>query len=146
MPYQDARAAAEIVRILDLLANNGYPTARFDVEHSAKYKSSATKNFVPVFVFIVGKQFRFGDISIHVDPPREDITDNLSLRQLDFQPGEIYSLEKKISSERNLNRVGLFESARIDHPTFADTSAMPSVPIDIFVRPRARNELSPERS
>jgi outer membrane protein insertion porin family len=144
MPYLSARASMEIMRVLNVLWNNGYPLARYDRVHSGAYQRVSTGNFTLVMTFVAGRPFTFGAVTVHVDPPREDITDNLSLRQLDFEPGSIYSREKTITSERNLNRVAVFEAVRIDNPPLSDTSGPPLVPIDIFVRPRARNEISPE--
>ncbi len=144
IPYETAVANGEISRVLMILANNGYPTARFDYDQYLAQLYLSTNNFRLTFVFVPGKQFTFGEITVKVDPPRDDITDNLSLRHLDFHTGELYSKEKKLTSERNLNRLGLFEAARVDHVTIPDTSSSRSIPMEVLVRPRPRNELSPE--
>jgi outer membrane protein assembly factor BamA len=144
MPYLSNRASAEIARVLDYLANNGYPAARFDPENSFEYEFMSNQNFMLKFVFIPGKYYIFGTPSIHVEPSRPDIYDRLSLRHLDFLPGETYSREKIASSERSLNRLGIFETARIDHGMISDTTIQTIVPIDLYLRARARNELSPE--
>lgn len=144
MPYEVERGGAEVARVLGILSNNGYPGALFDGENSAAFHRVASHTFLLTYVFRPGKRQQFGDITIRVDPPRDDITDNLTLRMLDFQPGDTYSRSKKISSESNLNRLGLFESARIDHGVAADSGAGERVPIDILVHPRPRNEISPE--
>lgn len=144
MPYEQAAAVAEIRRVLDLCVNNGYPSARKDDEHSAAIRRLSTGNFTLIFAFLPGRQYRFGAATVTVDPPREDLTPNLALRQLDFQPGELYSEEKRLSSERNLNRLGLYESARIDHLPLTDSTAPEVLPMDIFARPKPRNELAPE--
>ncbi len=140
-PYQSARASAEIARILEFLNNSGYPAARFDEAHSSAVRYISTNNFSVRYSFIPGKRYQFGETSVRVDPPREDITPDLALRQLDFETGDIYSREKRLSSERNLNRLGIFESARVES---APDSSSARIPIEITVRPRIRNELSPE--
>jgi outer membrane protein insertion porin family len=144
VPYLSSKASSEIARILDYLWNSGYPAAHYDADKSGAFKFLSSDNFFIKFVFVPGKRYTFGDISIHVDPPRKDITNDLSIRQLDFQSGDIFSREKLISSEGSLNRLGLFESARIDHPSISDTSASNIIPIDIYMRPMNRNDLSPE--
>ncbi|MBA4312622.1 MAG: hypothetical protein C0417_08325 [Chlorobiaceae bacterium] len=144
MPYSGNKASAEIARVLNYLANNGYPTARFDAENSYESEFASSQNFMLKFVFTPGKYYIFGTQSVHIDPPRPDIYNRLFLRHLDFQTGETYSREKITSSERNLNRLGILETARIDHGTISDTSQQTTIPIDIYLRPRARNELSPE--
>ncbi len=144
--YEESQAVAEISRVLDFLGNHGYPLAYFDHEHSAKKELKTTAAFRVVLVFVMGRRYQFGETSIHVDPPRADITDGIVLRQLDIEPGALYSREKKISSERNLNRLDLFEAVRVDNPRLVDTSFSSTVPIDVFVRPRPRHEVSPELS
>ena len=143
-PYLSSNASSEIARMLDYLWNSGYPAAKYDSEKSGAFKFTSTDNFYIKFVFISGKRYKFGDISVHVDPPRKDVTDELSIRQLDFTPGEVFSREKVISSEGSLNRLGLFESARVDYPAVSDTTTTNIIPVDIYVRPLNRNELSPE--
>ena len=144
MPYYSASGSAEIARILEFLSNNGFPAARYDADNSGAFQFTSSDNFFLKFVFKTGIPYRFGSITMHVDPPREDITNDLSIRYLDFQPGERFSSEKIASSERSLNRLGIFESARIDHPNVYDTSSSDIIPIDIYVRPQVRNDLSPE--
>ena len=125
--------------------NNGYPSARLDVEHStAEHNIKSTNNFLLRYVFIVGSLRHFGDVSVRIEPPRDDITDNLALRQLDIQPGDVYSREKIISSEGNLNRLGLFETAIIDSSHGQDSAHSSALPMVVTVRPRPRNEVSPE--
>jgi outer membrane protein insertion porin family len=144
IPYETAVITAEITRILSILVNNGYPTARFDYDNYLAELFLSTNNFHLNFVFHTGKQYSFGNVSVTVDPPRDDITDNLSVRHLEFEPGEKYSREKMLVSEQNLNRLSLFEAARVDHPPVVDTTTSQTVPVSILVRPRPRNELSPE--
>jgi len=142
IPYELEKASAEVARVINFLADNGYAIAQYDGTNSAAYHILSSDNFILKMAFKVGKQYTFGGISVYVDPPRPDVTNRLTLRHLDFQAGDIYSREKIISSERNLNRLGLFESARIDHLPVVDTSS--DVPIDIVLRPQPRNDLSPE--
>ena len=143
-PYIKSLAVLEVVRILDYLSNNGYPNARFDADKSFARRFLSSNNFSIEFDFSTGPKRQFGDITLKVEPPREDITENIVIRQLDFKTGDIYSREKKISSERNINRLGLFESARIEQSFFPDSITTTAVPIQVYVRPRPRNELSPE--
>jgi outer membrane protein insertion porin family len=144
MPYENIRDAAEKDRILGILFNSGYPMARIDAAHSAAYHLASSDNFHLVFSFMPGRQYTFDSIAVRVDPPRGDLTPNLILRQMDFEKGDLYSREKKISSERNLNRLGLFETAIIDRGSPWDSSTSTSIPMEVSVRPRVRNELSPE--
>lgn len=145
-PYERLVAEAEINRILGLLVNNGHPAARFNVEKSAAEHIASTNNFRLILVFEPGPRYNFGDITIVEEPERDDIRDHLIVRELDFKPGELYSHEKERSSERNLNRLDLFESAYLDHPQLTETTYTAAVPINIRVRPRDRHEVAPEVS
>jgi outer membrane protein insertion porin family len=142
IPYETEKASVEIARVINFLADNGYAAARYEPANSAAYHAISTGNFILKIAFRIGKQYTFGGISAYLDPPRPDITNALTLRQLDFKEGDVYSRDKIISSERSLNRLGLFESARIDHPPVSDSSLR--VPIEIILRPQPRNNLSPE--
>lgn len=143
-PYEPAKGRAENIRILTILAEHGFPLARIDKERSGAYHRASTNNFQLVFTYILGKWFQVGDINVRVDPPRADITEDLIVRQLEFVPGEEYSRQKAIASERALNRLDLFEAVRIEEPTITDTTPSSIVPINIFVKPRDRHEISPE--
>ncbi len=142
-PYLRAKAGEEIRRVLDILINNGYRFARYVYDSSGAFEYLSTNRVVLVFYFSTGRQYNFGPISVTVDPPREDITPNLALRQLDFVPGDLYSEQKKASSERNLNRLGIFESARIETGVNPDSTSH-LIPISLFIKPRIRNEVSPD--
>lgn len=143
-PYLSERASVEISRIVNFLSNNGYPNAYYDAKNAGAYEFLSTNNFYLKFAFILGNYCTFGDATVKIDPPRRDLVDKLVIRHLDFSSGEMYSREKVNSSERNLNRLAIFESARIDYSGVVDTSGGSILPVDIFIRPRARNEISPE--
>jgi outer membrane protein insertion porin family len=135
----------EVDRILIILGNEGYPNAQFNKEESYLTHYLSTNNLSVVIVFTVGRRLHFGPISVTVeDTLRKDITEDIVLRQLDFEEGEIYSREKRILSERNLNRLGVFETTRIDAIPTAEAETTGIVPVEIRVRPRDKHELNPE--
>ncbi|HTK81791.1 MAG TPA: BamA/TamA family outer membrane protein [Bacteroidota bacterium] len=120
MPYESDKASAEISRVITILGNNGYPFAGLDRDSSKAVRYASTNNFMLKYVFNTGQLRTFGEVAVRVNPPREDITDNLAVRELDFKPGDIYSREKMASSESNLNRLDLFETATVD--TLSDST------------------------
>ena len=63
-------------------------------------------------------------ISDHGEVVRQDITDDLVTRQMDYKPGDFYSLSKRLASEQSLNRLGIFDLRRIETfvPAPSDTS------------------------
>jgi len=143
-PYQSDVMSAEIVRVINILQNNGYPTARFNYEKGGAFRYTSTNNFVIRLVFEPARLYTFGKITVKVEPPREDLTDNLALRHLDFKTGDIYSRDLRVTSERNLNRLDLFEAARVDQGAVPESLDAPAIPITVLVKPQPRNELSPE--
>ena len=144
IPYERTKASDEIRRILRVLADNGYRDARYNYDSSGAYEYLSSGNYLLVFSFLPGPQYRFDSVRVRVEPPRQDITNEIAIRQLDFKPGDLYSQEKKASSERNLNRLGIFEAARIETDSSRDTFPSTIIPMEVLVRPRARNEVAPE--
>lgn len=143
-PYEADVMSREIFRVVNFLQNSGYPDCRFDYDAGGAVRYTSTNNFVIRLVFATGRQHRFGEITVTVDPPRDDIVDRLALRHLDFRTGDLYSRDLRITSERNLNRLDLFEAARVDQQPAPDSGANPVIPVRVLVRPQPRNELSPE--
>jgi outer membrane protein insertion porin family len=144
--YERERAEQEITRVLNLLVNKGYLKAQFLQEQSIPRKYLSTGAFNLTFTFDTGRLYRFGETTVQVEPPREDITDNLVLRHLEYEVGEKYSHEKEVASERNLNRLDIFEAARVEQKRITRSEDSSQIPMEVVVRPRDRNEISPEIS
>ena len=108
-PFTKNLLTEEQSRILKLLVNSGYSKAFVDSSASVRYASS---NNISVLLKInAGEQYIFGNTSFdHFD---EQIDSSIILRQLDFQHGQIYNEDKRIASEQNLNRLGIFEFASV---------------------------------
>ncbi len=145
-PYNRALLEAEVARVRLVLWNEGYANATFLRDSSSATRYLSTDNYAVVIAFDWGRRFHFGEIEItqEADALRDDITDEIIVRQLDYKPGDFYSDLSRRSSEHNLNRVGLFDQARVDVriPKNEDTSAL--VPSRISVRPKDKHELAPE--
>jgi outer membrane protein insertion porin family len=144
-PFQKAVADAEIKRVLSILTDYGYPNARLDAQNSGAYRYLSTNNFFLKFTFVHGRWHQFGDVTINIDPPRADIENYMITRYLEFKRGDTYSEEKRALSQRNLNRLDIFEGVRVSHPTISDSEST-EIPLQILARPRDRHDLSPELS
>jgi outer membrane protein assembly complex protein YaeT len=142
-PYIQNKVEDESRRIIKVFANNGYVNVKVVTVDARHY--SSTDNFTLVFVFNPGRRCTFGKISVEQDTiSPQHINSAIVLRHLDFKEGEYYGEQKKIESERNLNRLGVFEAAKIEN-TFPDTlSEITSIPVRVFVRTRPFQELTPE--
>jgi outer membrane protein assembly factor BamA len=150
-PFNIVLLEDEVRRVLRILNDNGYPNASYVRDSSVARRYASTRNYSVVLTFAPQKRYLFGNIEIRqeVDSARgatyrDDITDDIILAQLDYKPGEYYSQEKRITSEKNLNRLGIFDLRRLDAiiPPSSDTSIY--VPTLITYRPRDRHELAPE--
>jgi outer membrane protein assembly complex protein YaeT len=142
-PYIQNKVEEESRRIIKVFANNGYVNVKLVTVDARHYAS--TDNFTLVFIFNPGRRYTFGTISVEQDttsPQRIDST--IVLRHLDFTEGEYYGEQKKIESERNLNRLGVFEAAKIENALPDTLSEVTNIPVRVFVRTRPFQELTPE--
>jgi outer membrane protein assembly factor BamA len=143
-PYQKIKINNEAYRILDIIMNYGYPFARIlsDSSIAARYYSS--NKIEIVYAFEIQKQVKFGEININVAPYREDITDNIIYKQLDFKKGDWISKNQISSSEKSLNKLSVFEAARIEVQPDSVGVIKDEIPVKIMVKPRNKHELAPE--
>jgi outer membrane protein assembly complex protein YaeT len=142
-PFEKQKISEEVRRSLTAFLNYGYVNVRIGTPEAIRYTS--TNNITLVFTFTPGPRYRFGRLHIdHDTTVTERVSDAIIYRHIDFAAGEFYSEAKKLDSERNLNRLGVFERVLIEHlrEEVADTGT--ALPIRIFVRPRTFQELSPE--
>ena len=143
MPFIQSKVEAEHKRIVGLCANNGYINMKLVTVEARRYAS--TDNISIVFVFNTGIRFTFGKISIEHDTASQEYIDStVVLEHLDITMGEFYSEEKIIESERNLNRLGVFEATRIENAVPNISSGVTQIPVRVLVRTRPFQELTPE--
>lgn len=145
-PYQEPLLQAQIGVVLRSLRNAGYANARYVADSSYVLRFASSRNVTVLLTFDIGRRYRFGEVEVvnEAAATRDDITDDIIMRQLDFEPLKIYSEEDVVLSERNLNRVGIFDLARVrvKVPPEEDTTIF--IPSTITVRPAARHEIAPE--
>ncbi|MDD8017031.1 MAG: BamA/TamA family outer membrane protein [Bacteroidota bacterium] len=140
IPFDKNLLINEQDQLLRSLKSSGYPQAKLDSVSIKRFAS--TGNIFVLLRFNTGKRFTFGEVFL----PEEEtqVEPEVILRQLDFAQGDIYDEEKRISSEQNLNRLGLFENASV-RPVFAhDSVGSTSVPVHISLRSQELQEITPE--
>ena len=143
MPYIQTKVELEYKRIIGLCANNGYINVKLVSLNAQRYAS--TDNITIIFVFNLGKRYTFGNISVEQDTTsRQYIDSAIVLEHLDFSSGEFYSEGKKIESERNLNRLGIFEATKIENAIPENSPDNTQIPVTVLVRTRSFQELTPE--
>lgn len=130
----------ERIRLLRLFQKNGYMNAVLDSVVATRYLS--TDNFSVTFGFHLGDRYIFGPVSISIDMGL--VEDRVIMRQLDFEQGQIFNNEKKVESEQNLNRLGVFENVKIEAMTPVDTVVPPYIPLRILLKGRDLQEVTPE--
>jgi len=142
-PYVEKKLEDERSRVFNAFANYGFVQVQIDTSLPIHYAS--TNNISILLSFSSGRRYKFGTIQVRQDSSvHERIDTAVVLRHIDFRTGDFYNQAAKIESERNLNRLGVFEAAKIEEIVSDSTSRTLAVPIDIFVRPRTFYELSPE--
>jgi len=150
-PYNTQLLEEEVGRVLKILANTGFPNARYLRDSSRATRYASTGNCSVRLRFELGKMYFFGPIAIRQEidslrspVPRSDITDEILLQQLTYVPGKRYSTWDSAYSASNLNRLGIFDLRSMDMnvPRPSDTAV--TVPTSILLRPRPRHEVAPE--
>lgn len=137
--YNRQRIIDEQTRVVHLLTISGYPLAEVDSVSQIRYAS--TNNISIAIRFRTGKKYFFGDVQIPQE--KSGVEDEVLLRQLDIRTGELYDESKRITSEQNLNRLGLFESVNL-RADFSADSGKEFVPLLISVRNQDLQEIKPE--
>jgi outer membrane protein assembly factor BamA len=150
-PYVVPLLDEEVRRVLRIFADNGFPNAEFVRDSSAAQFFLSSRNYSIKLFFRAGHRYIFGPITVkqQIDTAlggklREDITDEIVTRQMDYAPGDFFSAAKRLTSEHNLNRLGIFDLRRLDTfvPPMGDSSIR--VPSQVTIRPRDKHELAPE--
>jgi outer membrane protein insertion porin family len=142
-PYIYNKIETELRRIVGILANNGYVNVKV-ISLDARHYTS-TDNFSVIFSFNPGKRYTFGNIGVEEDTSSTQKVDtSIVLQHLDFKEDEYYGEQKKIESEKNLNRLGIFEAAKIENAIPNDSTFVSQIPVRILVRARSFQELTPE--
>lgn len=142
--YNKSLINEEANRVIDIIANKGYPFINIIPDSSKAERYYSTNTFRIYYYFRPGQRFKFGDVSISVEPKRPDIVPSIIEKYLEFQKGELVSKSKILASEKNLNRLGLFELARIDvqENLLGDSTGI--MPVIVNLKPKNRHELAPE--
>lgn len=142
-PFVIDRVQAELSRVVNLFANYGYVDVKVETPKAIRYAS--TNNVSVKYAFTPGNRFHFGDIEVVQDTAgAQRVDDDIVLSHLVFVKGDFYSEAQKRESERNLNRLGIFESSKVEHMITDSLRRILTIPIRVSVRSRPFNELTPE--
>lgn len=122
--YTKTNVNNEVIRILDILQTNGYFKAKLDSTIIAKYSEDIVKNPQYKYKVVVSLVFAgiesvyyFGETKINFIGRKYQIEDNIIRRELTYSAGEIFDKDKLIKSEKNLTKLSILQSARIQIDT-----------------------------
>ena len=142
-PFIVDHVVNERERIVNAFFDNCFADVRVDSVVADRFTS--TNNIKVVIAISRGKRYQFGGITIRQDSTAVERVDDQVIREhLDFQRGDFYSQAKRIDSERNLNRLGIFETSRIEPIVSMRSDSLLEIPMRVFVRTRPFQELVPE--
>jgi outer membrane protein insertion porin family len=142
-PFIEAQVVKERTRIVNAFFNNGFADVHVDSVVANRYMS--TNDVTLIFAVTRGRRYLFGRISIRQDTTvSQRVADPVILSQLDFKRGDVYSEAKKNDSERNLNRLGVFEASRIEPVVNQRSDSTLEIPTNVYIRARPFQELVPE--
>lgn len=150
-PFQVPLVEDEVKRVLRVFNDQGFPNAVYLRDSSYAYRYLSTRNYSVRLAFSPGRRYLFGDITLRQEidtlrgaRPRPDITDRIIFDHLDYQPGDFYSLQRRVRSEENLNGLGLFELRRLEATIPSPSDSSMRVPTTIVIRPLDKHEVAPE--
>ncbi|MDA0987330.1 MAG: BamA/TamA family outer membrane protein, partial [Bacteroidetes bacterium] len=130
----------ELNRINKILFNNGYQFSSIDTVIQLRYLS--TNNLSIKLKYDIGKKYKFGKINLIGDTLLTQ--PEIIFRHLDFKEGDVFSEALKISSDQNINQLGIFEYTRIEFNQPKDTIS-DKLPIEIFYKTNSDlREILPE--
>jgi len=142
-PYRADDVQAERLRILGIMADNGYPQGTSDSVIVERKLSN--NNVIVKMSFSHGRRLYFGKITeVILGEDELNLARRIVYDRLDFEEGDLYSRSKQNQGEINLNRLDVFSSVQIT-PTFPAITAVDDslVPLTLELAPRKQFELAP---
>ncbi len=127
--------------VLDSLQNNGNMNARLKVDSGTVIKRFKEKSAVIVELELEGTDtiYYFGSTVINIKDNVYGLQKELPTEEIIYKEGEIYSKAKKLDSERNISKIPIISSAKINPA--AITGNRVDFTVDIILN--KKNELTP---
>ena len=144
-PFRINDIRGEISRIILILSNNGYPNSIIENNTVTIGRLLSTNNYRITIPIQTGEKCYFGDTKIVIESEKERyISEDIIYKQLEYKTGEPYSIDKRLESERNMNRLGIFDFARLEQKAPQLKNSLYYIPINALLKPRDKYELAPE--
>jgi outer membrane protein assembly factor BamA len=141
--YRAEDVQVERNRVVNILANNGFPRATSD--SVVVERKLSNNNVVVKMSFRHGRRLYFGEITEEIKGVDElNLARKIIYDRLDFHRGDIYSRAAQFEGETSLNRLGVFSIVAVT-PAFPpiENEQDSLVPLTLELTPRKRFELAP---
>ncbi len=127
--------------ILDTLQNNGFMNARYKIDSGTVIKRYKEKGMVNVELNLEGTDtiYYFGSTKIDIKDNAYGVRTELPADEITYKEGEIYSKAKKLDSERNIAKIPIISSVKLNPDEF--TGSTVNFTADITLN--KKNELTP---
>lgn len=135
----------EIIRIIDILQNNGYALAQSGSPEILKYETNIPemRNKVNISIpFDHGDIYVFGKTVVVFRGEKYNVTMEDVTRELTYKQGNIYKKDEIINSEVNLSKMSILENPRIVISRIDSADRIIDFKLDIYVS--NKYELVPE--
>ena len=101
-------------RIADLLQNNGYINAKLRDEQGTVITKHENSVIVTINFENADTVFYFGKTTVKINDNKYDVNEKLIYERIEYKEGEMYSKENKLLTERNISRLAIIQSARVE--------------------------------
>lgn len=138
--YNKAFIIEQKNKIVDMLQNNGYMSARIKADSGTtviKYDSG-----VAVIVKFEGADTinKFGKTKISIDSNVYNVDEKIFTKVITYKEGDIYSKHEELASEKNMSEYGIVQSARLE-PVNVNSSGI--IDFNSNIKLNKRNEITP---
>ena len=143
--YNKNKLSQENIRVANILVNNGYANAVANPPEIIKIESQnirRTHQFNLVLNFITGDNYRFGKTKVVLQKDIYKISDDVLLKELEYNEHDIYSKDVLIESENRLTKIAILENARIQIDNIDTVKNI--INLKIVASVRNKYELQPE--
>ena len=114
--YSKDTIKLELTRVLNILYNNGYATAKAEIPEVLKYETNQISLMYKVniiFDFNPKLRYVFGTTTINIKSQKYNLPKTDISRELTYKENEIYNKEKVVNSELNLAKITILDNPRI---------------------------------
>ncbi|MEP7235638.1 MAG: BamA/TamA family outer membrane protein [Ignavibacteriota bacterium] len=150
--YSKQAIDQEVIRVQDILGESGYPFLSLPYGYTVVERDTARKSLTISIRFRTGPRVLVGQPVVIYDTAYSKtahVREKVVFDQLSLKSGEWYKNSNKLASERDLHKLGTFQSVKIELDTSGFSSlsdseiAVKAAAVIIYLRMRQAWELTP---